>query len=160
MRAIVALLLCQASRECTVQRMLFSVLLKESTCPVLCRTGALWLSVLQALGCMQPWWYHSEGSWDNGCGGDSGYGWEMKPKDLNDLLSGYYSTWPGCSFAFIPDSGVTEKLKHLILSPRYVWSTGKPIVLHFCYLCEFLTPLICPVFCPAYFKKCTSTKAI
>lgn len=46
------------------------------------------------------------------------------------------------SFAFIPDSSVTEKLKYLILSPRCVGSTGKPIVLHFCYLCEFLMPLI------------------
>jgi len=26
----------------------------------------------------------------------------------------------GASFVFIPDSGVTEKLKHLILSPSYV----------------------------------------
>lgn len=88
MRAIVTVLLCQASRDCTVQRMLFSVLLKAVKEQVSCFVQD-WgiVAVPQALGCVEPLWWHSEGSWDLGCGEDSGYRWQMRPKDLNDLVS-------------------------------------------------------------------------
>lgn len=86
--------------------------------------------VPQALGFMEPWWWIVGALGTMAVGETQVTDGKWLPKNMNNLLSRYYSAWPGHGLCFY---SWHRSLNHVILSPSYVWSSGKPIILHFCY---------------------------
>ena len=110
----------------------------------------------RALGCVEPRWWHG--------GGDSGYRWELRPKDMNDLLRVLlHLIRTPALFLFLTQT-LQRSLNHLIWAPTMCealanWELCISVISYFFIYVNFKTSII-PVFCPACFKKCTFTKAV